>query len=64
LKTSSKSKHLSELYIEKYPDNGNICVVKTLQYLETTKTLRKTEDQLLISYQKPYKSVLKGTLGK
>jgi hypothetical protein len=65
LKTSCQTKHLSELYIEKYPDNGNICVVKTLlQYLETTKTLRETEEQLFISYQKPYKSVSKGTLGK
>ena len=43
----------------------NICVVKTLfQYLEKTKVIRGTENQLFISYQKPYKSVSKGTLGK
>lgn len=65
LKTRSQTKHPSELYIEKYPNNENVCVVKTLlQYLDTTKTLCETESQLFISYQKPYKSVAKGTLGK
>lgn len=65
LKTSNQKQHLSEVFIQKYPDNENICVMKTLvEYLDKTKTLRDTESQLFISYQKPFKSVSKGTLGK
>lgn len=65
LKTSSFKHHLSELFIQTYPNNDNLCVVQTLkQYLERTKIHRGTESNLFISYQKPYKGVSKGTLGK
>ena len=65
LKTSKYGCHLNELYIQHYPIDVTLCVVKVLQlYLEFTENLRGNETRLFISYQKPHKSVTRSTLGR
>lgn len=48
-----------------YPVNPNLCVVSTLKmYLAYTATLRNNEQQLFISYSKPYKAVSRDTISR
>jgi hypothetical protein len=48
-----------------YPANPNLCVVSILNmYLEYTATLRNNEQQLFISYSKPYKAVSRDTISR
>lgn len=65
LKQSRPKYHLSELYIEAYPLNVNLCVVKTLQeYLLRTEKLRGDVTQLFIKAQKPYNAVTQSTISR
>ena len=62
LKQSKPGSHLPEIYIEKYVNDENLCVVKTLkEYIEKTKTLRKN-DELLLTTQKPHNPASKSTI--
>ena len=62
LKQSKPGTHLPEIYIEKYVNGENLCVVKTLkEYIEKTKTLRKN-DELLLTTQKPRNPTSKSTI--
>ena len=48
-----------------YPDDPNICVVKTLKaYLSRTSTLRGHAQQLFVSYSKPFKPVSRDTISR
>ena len=65
LKQSRVGYHLQELYIEVYPDNTDLCVVKLLQeYMARTVSIRNSISQLFISSQKPHKAVTSATISK
>lgn len=62
LKQTRPGKHLSEIFIEAFKPDFRLCVVLTLvEYLERTSSLRKN-NQLFISYQKPFNAVKKCTI--
>ena len=57
--------HQAPLEIPAYPQDTNICIKTVLsQYLEKTKDKRGQDTQLLISFQKPFKSVTVDTLSR
>ena len=58
LKTSRIGKHPSPVILTAFTPDGHLCALTALrEYLQKTKTLRNNNNQLLISYQKPYKGV-------
>ena len=62
LKQSRPQKHLSEIYIEKFKENPNICVLNVLNiYLKKTEQLRFGSDLFIIT-QKPYSAATKATI--
>lgn len=62
LKQSKPGNHLQELYIENFPQNTSLCVVKCIRkYLDTTKLLRSS-DKLWISTIKPFNESSKNTV--
>ena len=62
LKQSRPQKHLSEIYIEKFKANPNICVLNVLNvYLKKTEQLRSRSDLFIIT-QKPYSAATKATI--
>ena len=62
LKQSKSGTHLPEIYIERYANDENLCVINTLkQYIEKTKTIRKS-DELLLTTQKPHNPASKSTI--
>lgn len=64
LKQSKPGKHLAELYLESFPKNKNICVVRMLKhYLNKTKMLRSSSELFIIT-QKPYNPASKNTIAK
>ena len=66
LKTSRPGKHLDPLVVTSFtPDASLLCVITILQaYLNKTRTLRGNCEQLLISFQKPYKGVTIDTISR
>ena len=63
LKHSIKGRHQKPLQFEAFTLNSNICIVNALKsYISRTQTLRKTETQLLISFNKPHKAVSGDTI--
>ena len=55
LKQTKPGSHLSELYIEKFSTDENLCVVRTLSaYVQRTQSVRKNKEFFLIT-QKPHK---------
>ena len=65
LKQTRVGNHLAELYIEAFPSDEDVCVVKTFKmYVEKTKVLRDKYSKLFISLQKPHRPVTKSTLGR
>ena len=58
LKTSRPGKHLDPLVVTSFTPDANLCVITILRAcLNKTQTLRGNCEQLLISFQKPYKGV-------
>lgn len=65
IKQSRPGKHVPPIELSSFLENRKLCVVTTLQlYLEKTKNIRKAENQLFISFSKPYKAVSKDTLAR
>ena len=62
LKQSRPDFHLQALYIESFPEDESLCVVKSLSvYLESTKLLRK-DNVLFITTVKPYSAASRNTV--
>ena len=57
----SVKSHIMELCV--YPENPQICVVKTLShYLERTQSFTEQETKLFLTYQKPHHAVSASTI--
>lgn len=64
IKTSKPGSFQPNLIVPSYPANLMLCPVKALQdYLNRTKSVR-TDSQLFISYESPYKKIDKQTLSR
>lgn len=64
LKHSRQGNRSHSLYLKVYFD-PSVCVVKTLSdYLNRTKTIRGENNQLFISFQKPYNPVSRDTISR
>ena len=51
--------------LEKYPNEGKLCVYETLSdYLRRTENIRNDSDKVFISYLKPHKEVCKSTISR
>ena len=56
---------LDSLVLRPFDTCYRLCVVRTLkQYLERTKSLRKDQKQLLVSFAPPYKAISRDTLAR
>ena len=65
LKHNQLGQPLDALTLYAYPDNKNLCVLRTLKaYLKRTKELRKKQTQLLISYIAPNAPISRATLAR
>ena len=65
LKQLRRGHHLAPVELMAYPGNSKLCIVAMLrEYLARTQDLRKYQDQLLLSYQKPHHPVTKDTLAR
>jgi hypothetical protein len=65
LKTSRPGKHFSQLVLQSYPEDKELCVFEVLQtYLARTQPLRANYTQLLISYQKPHQPMTSETIAR
>ena len=65
LKTSRPGKHLDPPVVTSFTPDASLCVITILQaYLNKTQTLRGNCEQLLISFQKPYKGVTIDTISR
>lgn len=65
LKQSRPSFHLAPIFLKKFVDNSELCIVTYLkEYIKKTSELRKSQTQLFISYHPPYKKVGKETLSR
>ena len=65
LKQSRLGHHLAPMELMAYPGYSKLCIVAMLrEYLARTQDLRKDQDQLLLSYQKPHHPVTKDTLAR
>lgn len=65
LKTSRPGCHIKPIEIYRYDVDSELCPVRhVLLYVEMTKSLRKDQTQLLISYAKPHNSVTTDTLSR
>ena len=61
LKQTKPGSHLSELYIEKFSPDENLCVVRTLSaYVQRTQSVQNKE--LFLITQKPHKPASKSTV--
>lgn len=65
LKQSRPGHHLKPMVFKSYDQSPRLCVVENLRhYISMTKYIRKGEDKLFISYQKPHKAVAKSTVSR
>ncbi|XP_050296332.1 uncharacterized protein LOC126736145 [Anthonomus grandis grandis] len=65
LKTSSYNRHQPILIIPFFDSDPNVCVAKTMiSYLERTRVLRGSCQQLFITFKKPYHRATRQTLGR
>ena len=65
LKQSRPGYHLKPLEFKPYSHNHKLCVIENLrQYIRMTKEIRKKEENIFISYQKPHKAVSKSTVSR
>lgn len=65
LKQSRSGHHLKPMEFKPYSHNDKLCVVENMkQYIKVTKNIRKKEEKLFISYQKPHKAVSKSTVSR
>ena len=65
LKTTKPGKHLTNIQIEAFVANKNLCPLEHLkQYLEKTSAIRGLHTQLLLSYQKPHRPVSTDTIAR
>ena len=65
LKQSRRGHHLAPIELMAHPGNSKLCIVAVLrEYLARTQDLRKDQDQLLLSYQKPLHPITKDTLAR
>lgn len=57
--------HPSEIVVDTFSDNCIICPVRTLKkYIDMSSTHRNAEEQLFLSFCKPYKKVAKSTIAR
>lgn len=65
LKHNQLGQPLSSITLYAYPKNKKLCVVRTLsRYIERTEAIRKGENQLLLSYIAPFRSISRATLAR
>ena len=65
LKTSTAHRHLDPLIFKKFSDNPRLCIYRHIQlYIDKTRLLRRSEDFLFVSYQKPHLRVHKSTISR
>ena len=65
IKTSKPGGRATVLTFKNYTENHAVCPVLTLkEYLVRTKSLRREEKQLFISYQKPHKAISRDTISR
>ena len=65
LRQSRRGHHLAPIELMAYPGNSKLCIVAVLrELLARTQDVRKDQDQLLLSYQKPHHPVTKDTLAR
>ena len=65
LKTSRPGKHVTDLTFTAYPPDSRLCPIVCLsEYVKRTSKLRTGCDQLLVSIQKPHKSVSTHTISR
>lgn len=65
LKTSRPGNVGKEITVRAYPPDRRLCIVRLLRcYIERTKLVRGTEQQLLISYVKPHEKIAKDTVAR
>ena len=65
LKTTRPGRHMSTLEFCEYTPSDDLCIVKHLMfYVNSTSTLRRDCDQLLITYNKPHRAASSDTIGR
>jgi len=65
MKQSNPRNAIRSLILEAYLPDKALCVYNVLlEYISRTESLRGVEQQLLASYQKPYKKVSRDTISK
>lgn len=65
VKTSRPTWHLKPIVFTKYTINKSLCIVRYLKaYIDRTESLRGSESQLFISFQKPHRKVTKCTISR
>ena len=65
LKTTRPGRHMSTLEFCEYTPSDDLCIVKHLKfYVNSTSTLRRDCDQLLITYNKPHRAASSETIGR
>lgn len=65
LKTSSANRHVHPLIFQKFDENRRLCIYRHLQlYLDKTRLIRRSEDYMFVSYQKPHFRVHKSTIAR
>ena len=65
LKTTRPGKHLTNIRLDAFTDNKNLCPVEHLKlYLNTTSKFRGPHTQLFLSYQKPHLPVSADTISR
>ena len=65
LKQSTPRQAMKPVILKAYAPDKRLCVYNVmLEYLKRTELLRGNEEQLLISYQKPFKKVSRDTISR
>lgn len=65
LKTTRPGKHLTNISLEAYVENKNLCPLEHLKlYLARTSVVRGVHTQLLLSFQKPNRPVSTDTIAR
>ena len=65
LKTSRPGFHQSEIVIKAFHEDKNMCIVNVMkEYLNRTEVIRRSENQLFISFRRPFKAVSRETLSR
>ena len=63
-KVSRHGQPARKIYLPAFPDNPNICVVKTLQEYRSRRETRRQSSRLLISFVRPFKPISSQTMSR